>query len=151
MRIIVDANIVFSGILNSTGNIGNLLINSKHVFNFIAPNFLRKEIRLHYPKLIDISQLPFEQILEVEDRVCKSITFISEEQILLENWEFAHHLVDDIDPKDIVYVAYAKQFECSLWTGDKRLAKGLSLKGYKNILLTDDMLVLRRQEEVGKY
>ena len=109
MRVIVDANIIFSGILNSTGNIGNLLINPKHIFNFIAPNFLRKEIRSHYQKLMDISKFSFEQILEEEFRICKFVSFISEEQILTENWEFAYHLVKDIDPKDVVYVAYAKQ------------------------------------------
>jgi predicted nucleic acid-binding protein len=40
VKIIVDANIVFSGILNSNGKIGDLLINSKGRFNFIAPEFL---------------------------------------------------------------------------------------------------------------
>ena len=149
MRVIVDANIIFSGILNSAGNIGNLLINSKHVFNFIAPNFLRKEIRSHYSKLMDISKLSFEQIWEEEYRICKSVSFISEEQILLDNWEFAYHLVKDIDPNDVIYVAFAKQFECKLWTGDKRLATGLSAKGFENTILTDELLALRRQIENG--
>jgi len=44
VKIIVDANIVFSGILNSSGQIGDLLINSKKEFNFIAPHFLSFEI-----------------------------------------------------------------------------------------------------------
>jgi predicted nucleic acid-binding protein len=145
MRIIVDANIVFSGILTPTGNISDLLINSSHIFDFIAPDFLRKEIRFLYPKLINISKLPFEQILEAEYQVCKSVSFISEEQIFLESWEFAHNLVNDIDPKDIVYVAFSKQFECKLWTGDKRLVKGLSEKGFENIILTNELLALRRQ------
>ena len=47
MRVIVDANIVFSGILNSNGSIGDLLINSGHIFNFIAPDFLRIEIKIY--------------------------------------------------------------------------------------------------------
>jgi len=33
MRIIVDANIVFSGILNSEGKIGDLLINGDKTFD----------------------------------------------------------------------------------------------------------------------
>jgi predicted nucleic acid-binding protein len=41
VKIIVDANIIFSGILNSNGKIGDLLINSKDVLQFIAPEFLR--------------------------------------------------------------------------------------------------------------
>ena len=147
MRVVVDANIVFSGILNSTGNIGKLLISSKHIFNFIAPDFLKKEIRSNYRKLLDISKLSFDELFEEEYRICKLISFISEEQIFPENWEFAYHLVNDIDPKDIVYVAFAKQFEYKLWTGDKRLKNGLFAKGFTNIILTDELLNIRQQKE----
>ena len=48
MRLIVDANIVFSGILNTKSKIGHILINEKNHFQFIAPDFLRIEIRNHY-------------------------------------------------------------------------------------------------------
>ncbi len=79
MKLIVDANIVFSGILNSNGKIGDLLINSKKHFNFIAPEFLRYEIKAKYEKLLAISHLSDEQLVEAEYQVCKDITFISEE------------------------------------------------------------------------
>ncbi len=81
MKIIVDANIVFSAILNTNGKIGDLLINSKKHFDFIAPDFLRTEIKKHYPRLIKISGLTLEQIQEAEFQIYKGITFISEEQI----------------------------------------------------------------------
>ena len=146
MKIVVDANIVFSSILNSNGKIGDLLINSKRFFSFIAPDFLRTEIYAHYNKLIEISHLRLEQILESEHQIYKSITFISEEQISLESWQFAESLVSDIDPKDIVYVAYTKQFKSKLWTGDKKLISGLTKKNYKNILTTDDLFFIRNEK-----
>ena len=62
MRFIIDANMIFSGILNTNGKIGDLLINSKEYFTFIAPEFLRTEIRNHYPKLIKISGLAIEKL-----------------------------------------------------------------------------------------
>ena len=34
-----------------------------------------------------------------------------------------------------------------LWTGDKRLKNGLSAKGFESIILTDELLALRRQIE----
>ena len=37
MRIIVDANIVFSAILNTNSKIADLLLNSKGTFAFLAP------------------------------------------------------------------------------------------------------------------
>ena len=93
MRIIIDANIVFSGILNSNGKIGDLLINSEKYFNFIAPEFLRYEIRAKYKKLQSISGLAIYQIQEAEYQVCKDITFISEEQIDYKFWIEAHELL----------------------------------------------------------
>jgi len=146
MKIVVDANIVFSGILNSNGKIGDLLINSDKFFSFIAPNFLRTEIYNHYDKLVKISDLTLEQVLESEYQIYKSITFISEEQISLENWQFADSLVSDIDPKDSVYIAYTKQFKCKLWTGDKKLINGLTKKNYNNFITTDNLSLIRNEK-----
>ena len=72
MRIIVDANIVFSGILNSNGKIGDLLINSKGIIDFIAPDFLRMEIRKNYSKLTRISKMTLQDIRESEFRFAKT-------------------------------------------------------------------------------
>lgn len=95
MRLIVDANIVFSGILNSKGKIGDLLINSRKYLEFIAPNFLHEEIFKHYSRLCKISGLTSEQVRESEFQVCKDITFISEEQIRLSTWIESEKLVAD--------------------------------------------------------
>jgi len=146
MKIVVDANIIFSGILNSNGKIGDLLINSDKFFSFIAPDFLRTEIYSHYDKLIKISGLTLAQILESEYQIYKSITFISEAQISIENWQFANNLVSDIDPKDSIYIAYTKQFKCKLWTGDKKLINGLAKKNYNNIITTEDLFQIRNEK-----
>ena len=150
MKIIVDANIVFSGVLNSNGKIGDLLINSGEIFSFIAPVFLRTEIYNHHKKLMDISGLTLRQIFESEYQICKFITFISEEQIDEKSWRFADELTRDIDPKDLIYMAYAKQFNCSLWTGDKKLIKGLAQKKHYNILTTDDLFFIRHNWLIGQ-
>ena len=144
MRIIVDANIVFSGILNTNGKIGDLLINSQKHFQFIAPDFLRIEIRKHYPRLVKISGLSLEEIQEAEFQIYKDITFISEEQINISFWQTAKVLVADIDPKDVHYVSYSKQFRCKIWSGDKELIKSLAKKGFHNFITTDGLYNLRQ-------
>lgn len=146
MRLIVDANIVFSGILNTNGKIGDLLINSKQYYSFIAPVFLRIEIRNHYAKLVKISGLDLEQILEAEFQIYKDIQFISEEQIKFAHWISAETLVADIDPKDTHYIAYSKHFRCKIWSGDKMLIKGLEKKGFKNFISTNELYQLREQK-----
>ncbi len=146
MKFIVDANIIFSGILNTNGKIGDLLINSKPHFTFIAPDFLRTEIRNHYPSLIKISGLTIEEVQESEFHLYKNINFISEEQIKISNWTSADTLVADVDPKDTHYIAYSKQFRCKIWSGDKKLIKGLAVKGFTNFITTDELHKLREEQ-----
>ena len=146
MRFIVDANMVFSGILNTNSKIGDLFINSKAYFNFIAPDFLRSEIRKHYPRLVKTSSLTIEQIQEAEFQLYKDIVFISEEQIKISHWIAAEALVADIDPKDTHYIAYSKQFRCKIWSGDKVLIKGLAKKGFTNFITTDELYKLREEK-----
>ncbi len=145
MRIIVDANIVFSGILKSDGKIGDLLINSGGIFKFISPDFLRIEIRRNHEKLVQISKLTLEQVLESEFQICKSIHFISDEQISQTNWDLAENLVFDVDKKDVSYIAFSKQFKAKVWSGDKSLIKGLANKGFTNFISTNELWDLRQK------
>jgi predicted nucleic acid-binding protein len=150
VKIVVDANIVFSGILNTNGKIGDLLINSGDRFDFIAPEFLVAEIEKHYSKLVAISGLSLRDVREAQFRICKEIVFISAEQIYTKHWLNAEKLVADIDPGDIQYLAYSRHFKCKLWTGDKKLYKGLSRKGVKNIITTDELFRLRESRSTRK-
>lgn len=145
MRIIVDANIVFSGILKSDGKIGDLLINSGSIFKFISPDFLRIEIQRHHDKLVQISKLTLVQVLESEFQICKSIHFISDEQISLTNWDLAENLVFEVDKKDVSYIAFSRQFKAKIWSGDKSLIKGLAKKGFTNFISTNELWDLRQK------
>lgn len=149
MKVIVDANIVFSGILNTKGKIGDLLINSTGLIDFIAPDFLRTEIRKHHKRLVELSKLNLEQVIEAEFQICKDVTFISEEQVSAANWNAAFELVKDIDPKDVQYIAFAKQFDRKVWSGDKALISGLERKGFMNMLTTDKLHKLREEIKLG--
>lgn len=143
MKVVVDANIVFSGILNTNGKIGDLLINSHSLIDFIAPDFLRIEIRKHYTRLKEISKLSIEEIMDAEFLVCKDIKFISEEQVSFATWQAAYELVHDIDVKDIPYVAFSKQFNRKIWSGDKKLIRGLVRKGFESSINTEELLQVR--------
>ena len=145
MKVIVDANIVFSGILNTKGKIGDLLINSTGLIEFIAPDFLRTEIRKHHKRLVELSKLSLEQVIEAEFQICKDIKFISEEQVSVGNWNAAFELVKEVDPKDVQYIAFSKQFNLKVWSGDKVLIRGLEKKGFTNILTTDKLHRLREE------
>lgn len=150
VRLIVDANIVFSAILNTNGKIGDLLINGGKRFEFLAPDFLRIEIKTHYSKLVKISGLTIEQIQESEFQIYKGIKFISEEQINVSTWISSEKLVADIDLKDIHYIAFSKHFRCKIWSGDKALMKGLAKKKFTKFVTTDELFALAESKQAKR-
>ena len=97
-----------------------------------------------HEKLIKISKLTIDQVLEAEFQICKSINFISDEQIGKENWDYAEELVHDIDIKDVSYIAFSKQFKAKVWSGDKSLIKGLASKGFTNFISLNELWDLRQ-------
>ena len=148
IKIIVDANIVFSAILNSNGKIGDILINSDNKFEFIAPDFLREEINDKYSRIQKVSGMTLDRIQDTEYRICKEIQFISEEQIAPKHWKSAFELVKDIDPKDTPYIAFSKHFKCKVWSGDKKLMNGLAKKKFLQMIDTDQLFKLKEKSKI---
>ncbi|MEO8821237.1 MAG: PIN domain-containing protein [Ginsengibacter sp.] len=142
MKIIVDTNIVFSAILNSDSQIAKILLSSRKHFQFFTCNYLRIEIQRHRNKLLKITRLPEDRLLELEEIVTQNITFIDERLIpqnILINTEMQ---LKTIDTNDTVFVALTKQLGGKLWTGDMQLYMGLKSKRFKDILLTSELSLL---------
>ena len=53
--IVVDTNVVFSGILSPYGTICDLLLNSSSIFDFYAPTAILDELNTHHQKLLRLS------------------------------------------------------------------------------------------------
>jgi predicted nucleic acid-binding protein len=48
-----------------------------------------------------------------------------------------------VDQFDIPYLALSLEFDCMLWTGDRRVFKGLRKRGFMNVVDTHELLRLR--------
>lgn len=143
MKIIVDTNIIFSGLLNTNGTIGDLIFDSENVFEFYSCDYMRLEIEKHWDKLKRISKLSELELKESLFRLFTKIHFINEEQITEKIWLKAENLTMDIDIDDIDFVALTEYLKGVLWTGDKELYNGLKNKGFKKVSNTQDLINIR--------
>ena len=141
-KIIVDTNIVFSALLNTNSRIGQILINGKNHFDFYSPAYVRFEIFKHKAKIKSIGKLTDDQFLETYSLILKNITILNHSIIPTEIYRNAELLCQDIDIDDTIFVAVSDFTKGILWTGDLKLLNGLTEKGYKNFIKTDDLYQL---------
>ena len=81
MKIIVDSNIVFSAILNTRSNIGQILtIGSKH-FDFYTIDLLKTEILNHKTKIQKITGFSDDKFEEIYDLIISKIRFVDDKLI----------------------------------------------------------------------
>lgn len=67
------------------------------------------------------------------------MTVIPKLAISRDSYDKALKLCDDIDPKDTAFLALSIEFNIPLWTNDKKLIQGLTAKGYKKIITTEEI------------
>lgn len=144
MKIVIDTNIIFSALLNSTGTIGDLIFNSGRNFEFYSCSYMRYEIDKHWDKLKSISKLTDSQLQVARFELFKKINFINEELIPEKQWLSAERIVKDIDIDDLDFVALTNFIKGYLWTGDKPLYNGLKEKNFKKVLNTNELEKLRK-------
>lgn len=137
MKLVVDTNIVFSAIISDKGKIGELLLNKPNDIQFLAPYFLLDELDTHIEKLLSVTGYTLSEYQQIKSFIIKPIEFIALTKISKESWEKSYQLLNDIDEKDISFLALNLDINGQLWTGDKKLIRGLQSKYYDKIVTTD--------------
>ncbi|NGZ90198.1 PIN domain-containing protein [Psychroflexus maritimus] len=139
IKLMVDYNIIFSAILNVNSRIGQILLTSDKSNDFYAPKYVRDEIFNHQGKLKNIAKLGDNEFLEVYELVLKNITILDHSIAGKSNYKKAFELCKDADLDDIPFVAFALYLKSKLWTGEKKLIKGLKDNGFDKIVTTNDL------------
>ena len=145
MKFVIDTNILMSTLMKSDGVVGGVLLRDLREFEKLSCYYLYVEIFSKKEKILKISKLEENDLLELLYLVIKQVNFINEAQISDENWQKARDLTHDIDVKDISFVALTLETEAYLWTGDKVLYEGLKTKGFEKLVSTAELLKMLKK------
>lgn len=138
MRLVVDTNIIFSALLKK--NSRELDIIMRDDVEAFIPKFLMIEIFKHKERIIKISKLSEDDVLESLYLILKYCTILNDKDIPEEILNQSYQYVKEIDPKDVVFVAAALTLDAPLWSGDKKLMNGLKEKNINIFVQTKDLI-----------
>lgn len=138
-KIIIDSNIAFSAILNVNSRIGQIIINGSKYYDFYSPEYIRTELLEHQEKIKEIANLNNNTFLETYELIIRNVTILNHSILPTHFYKQATAICNSIDIDDTVFVALTEYLRGTLWTGDKKLIKGLSDKGFKRLTTTDNL------------
>ena len=144
MKLVVDANVVFSALIPRSIAFFVFSLNSlSKKFEFIAPEYLWLEIEKKKEKIQKCSGLRKEELEELIDSLKGEIEIIPNSEFL----EFLAKAEDLLrgHEKDAPYLALALAFKCGIFSGDKRLKELSPAAVYSQRELLD-ILVGKRKE-----
>lgn len=126
--IIVDTNILFSALLKTQTSFADIVLKTEN--NFFVCELVLVELFKHKEKIIKLSRLSEDEVIQLYQIYLKKLHLYKEELISFENRQRAYNLCHDIDKHDSAHVALTLELNGLLWTGDKVLKTGLLNKGF---------------------
>ncbi len=146
MRVVIDTNIVFSAILNTNSKIAQIILQPKTRLNFYSTERLLFEINEHRDKILKLTDYSEQELNRMISLITNKIRFININLIAKEVYNKAEDLTSDVDIDDCEFVALTEHIKGKLWSGDKRLIKGLLNKRWNKFIETENLykLILKR-------
>jgi predicted nucleic acid-binding protein len=142
MKIVIDANIIFSALIKGNPVYIKVLNN----VDAYAPDFILIELEKYEKRILKkISNK--QRMKEIIYKIFKKVSIIPKIGLTKANIKKAYNLCKDVDEKDTPYVALTLELDAYLWTNDKKLADKLREKGFLKILTTDELIKIIELEE----
>ncbi|WP_394335230.1 PIN domain-containing protein [Algoriphagus antarcticus] len=101
-----------------------------------------EEIENHKDKIKSLSGFSEYELEKIIQLITQRIRFINIRLVPLELYNKSESLTRDIDIDDTEFVALAEHAKAKLWSGDKKLIKGLKQKNWNKVISTEDLLNL---------
>lgn len=117
MKLVVDSNIVFAGMLRA-GTTRDILIDPP--MGLVSPEWMLSEIRRHSDDIARRARLPLDQVELLLALVTESIEVVPR-TAYQSKMKKAHELIGSRDPGDVPFVALALAHPCDgVWTQNSR-------------------------------
>jgi len=140
MKIVIDTNLLFSAIIKPNGKIGEIILNPSFSLEIYGCYFSYIELFKHKEKILKVSKLQENELLEIMYQVFKKIIFINETTIPVDVINKAFNLTSNIDEKDTIFVALSQYLDCKIWSGDLELINGIRAKGFDCFFTTNELI-----------
>lgn len=133
---VIDTNVVMSMLISGKAHYRTILTFVK----FYLPEFSLTELDEYKKVIFEKSKFTEIELKEFIYFVFSSISVIPGFALSKESIKLANNLCENIDIKDISFLALSIDMDLPLLTRDELLFNGLKRKGYKNIVLFKDFL-----------
>ena|SRR3989338_506709 len=118
MKIILDANVLFSALIKDSTTRKIIL---EYDGFFLFPLFIFEEMEKHKEELFSKSGMTHKEFNELLQLILKKVVIVPSE-VLLPYQKEAWDIVKDIDIDDVLFVACVLAYQDSiLWSDDKKL------------------------------
>lgn len=135
---ILDANILFSGILSKKDFYRKIFEENQ----FFIPDFALLELSKYKQRLLEKNQDVFKEFQDFVLFIFSRLVVVPDFFISENSLNTAIELCKDVDIKDSVYIALSIEMNYPLLTRDKELKLGLKEKGFEKIILFDEFVKL---------
>ncbi len=137
MKIVLDSNILFAALISGK----EIYIDILKSLDVYVPDFIFDELSKYQERIIKKTKLKDEFLIFIRE-LFSEITVIPKLAVSRQSHENALTLCNDVDSKDTAFLALSIELNIPLWTNDKKLIQGLTAKGYKKIITTEEIFEL---------
>ena len=125
---VVDTNILFSALLRTRSRFIDTLFGSEH--EFYAAEFAVVELFRHKERIVSVSRLTGTEVADGFENLLRRLHLVKGERVSDDSLRTAIELCAGVDPTDAPHVALTIELDADLWTGDRRLRRGLEARGF---------------------
>ncbi len=133
---VIDTNVIMGMLISGKAHYRTILT----FVRFYLPEFSMTELDEYKHVIFEKSKFTKIELKEFIYFVFSSVSVIPGFVLSKESIKLANNLCENIDIKDISFLALSIDMDLPLLTRDEQLYNGLKRKGYKKIILFKDFL-----------